>query len=137
MSEKSDHITREVQRLMDSGHNCAETIILTVGKAAIDDHDPSMCRLATGFGGGFGSTHQEICGALSGGALVIGSLHGRTNPKADKHQCYTLMADFRQRFIERFGSTCCADLVNGPISCTQIVQEAALMLLAALDGGEK
>jgi C_GCAxxG_C_C family probable redox protein len=137
MIEINDRVSHEVRRLMDGGHNCAEAIILAAGKEVIDDFDPSICRMATGFGGGFGSTHKEICGALSGGAMVIGALHGRTNPKADKYRCYTLMADYRQRFIDRFGSSCCGDLYQGPIACTQIVQEAALMLLEVLDGGEK
>jgi len=137
MSERNDHITREVRRLMDSGHNCAEAIILAVGEEVIDDFDPSMCRLATGFRGGFGACRDEICGAISGSVMVIGALHGRSDPKTGTAECDALVVGIRRQFIERFGSTCCRDLYQGPISCTQIVQETALMLLSALGGGEK
>jgi C_GCAxxG_C_C family probable redox protein len=137
MSRNYDHITDEIKQLMDSGHSCAEAIILSVGKEVIDDYDPSMCRLATGFRGGIGACRDEVCGAVSGGVMVIGALYGRSDPKASTERSDALVNDLRRQFIERFGSTCCRDLYQGPISCTQIVQESAVMLLSALDEIEK
>jgi C_GCAxxG_C_C family probable redox protein len=137
MPRNYDHISGKVKPLMDSGHNCAEAIILTVGKEVIDDYDPSMCRLATGFRGGIGSCRDEVCGAISGGVMVVGALYGRSDPKASTERSDALVNDLRRQFIERFGSTCCRDLYQGPIPCTQIVQETAEMLLSALDDIEE
>ena len=53
-----------------AGFHCAEA----VSKAVVEIHDQGICRdipkVATAFGGGVGRTHQDICGALTGGSLL-------------------------------------------------------------------
>lgn len=137
MTDNHEQITDEIGRLMNSGFNCAESIILVVGAEAIEDFDPSMCKLVTGFRGGFGCTKEELCGALSGGAVIVGALHGRTDPTVSMARSDTLLTDYRQQFIERFGTTCCRTICEGSIPCTQVVQEAAVMLLSLLNGHKK
>jgi C_GCAxxG_C_C family probable redox protein len=46
-------------------------------------------RIATGFGGGIGK-QGEVCGAVSGGVMVIGLLRGRTqsDDRAAKEAAY-------------------------------------------------
>ena len=44
--------------------------MLAVGGHVLGDLEPQCVRMATGFGGGVGGTHQEMCGALSGGVLA-------------------------------------------------------------------
>ena len=58
-------------------------MLLTVGGHVLGDLQPRCARMATGFAGGVGDTQQEMCGALSGGVLIIGGLLGRTSLDED------------------------------------------------------
>ena len=54
--------------------------MLAVGEHLLGPLDDQVLRMSSGLGGGLGSTQQELCGALSGGVLIIGALYGRTRP---------------------------------------------------------
>jgi C_GCAxxG_C_C family probable redox protein len=101
--------------------------------------DPQHVRMATAFGGGVGGTRDELCGALSGGILVIGGLHGRVTCQEDDDLAYELAKSYRRRFLDEFGDTQCAPLREGVEapggldSCAQLVEQATRVLLAILD----
>ena len=65
-----------------SGFHCAEAVAKAVLESLGHDANAAVAH-ATAFGGGFGGTYCEACGALSGGLLAIGHLHGRCEPAAD------------------------------------------------------
>jgi C_GCAxxG_C_C family probable redox protein len=95
--------------------------------------------MATALAGGLGNTQQEMCGALSGGALVIGGLLGRESLEEDDRAALNLAASFRQRFLAEFGYTQCARLrekviyaPGDPGSCAALVEQAAKILLELL-----
>jgi C_GCAxxG_C_C family probable redox protein len=67
-------------------------------------------RIATGFSGGMGGTKQELCGVFSMGAAVISALYGRTSSDTEDQDCQDLVALYRQRFLDRFGTLQCAEL---------------------------
>lgn len=120
--------------MMGAGFNCAETL-LRVGKESLglspDDLSP---RIATCFGGGLGRCHQELCGALAGGVMVIGLACGREQPGDPADLACNLAASFRQRFIEQNGSSTCGVLLErfGPqddwAACKRLVAETAGLL---------
>ena len=91
--------------------------------------------MATGFGGGVAGTYQELCGALSGGILVIGAAHGRQRSDEDDELAYSLVTAYRDRFLREFGDSQCERLrarieaPGGLDSCNQLVEQAATMLL--------
>jgi hypothetical protein len=58
-------------------------MLLVVGEHVLGDLGPRCARMATGLAGGLGDTQQEMCGALSGGVLVIGGLLGRESLNED------------------------------------------------------
>lgn len=95
-------------------------------------------RLATGLAGGVGGSEQEMCGALSGGVMVIGGLCGRNSPEEDDRSVYDLAARYRERFLAEFGSTRCRDVYEqmhapgGPGSCSFVAERAARILLGVL-----
>jgi C_GCAxxG_C_C family probable redox protein len=96
--------------------------------------------MATGFSGGLGDTREELCGALSGGVMVIGAVHGRTSAEEDDEVAIELSARYRQQFLETFGYTQCSalrekvvDAPGGPSSCGELVEQAAKILIAVLD----
>ena len=70
-------------------------------------------KAATGFGGGIGGSKSETCGALTGGIIAVGCLFGRKQSKDDKKTAYEIGAEFRQNFIESFGSSTCRNILEG------------------------
>jgi len=97
-----------------------------------------MRRAACAFAGGVGGSKQGMCGALSGGVMVIGSLYGRANLEEDEQLARNLAARYLEQFRAAFGSVNCAQVyerVHAPGasgSCTHVVEESAAILLDLL-----
>ena len=112
--------------------------MLAVGEYLLGHVDYWMQRMATGLAGGVGCSHQEMCGALSGGVLLIGALHGRTKPTEDDRECQRLAAEYRERFAQELGATRCGDLrakgygSGGTQPCSAVAERAARILLQVL-----
>ncbi len=99
--------------------------------------DDKQKRMATGMAGGIGGTHEEICGALNGGVMVIGALLGRIRPGEDDSRCMHLAAEYRKQFVCEFGATRCQTLRDsgygaGTTPCSVLVGRAASILLTIL-----
>ena len=98
----------------------------------------SYVRLATGLAGGMGNSKQEMCGALSGGAMVIGGLYGRESPEEDDQLAWDLATRYRDRFLAELGSTQCEVIyehMHAPDelgSCSSVGECAARILLDVL-----
>jgi C_GCAxxG_C_C family probable redox protein len=114
-------------------------MLLAVGGHVLDDLEPRYVRMATGLAGGVGDTQQEMCGALSGGVLVIGGLLGRASLSESDHRALTLATRYRRRFVAEFGDTQCARLRETAVyasgglgSCAVLVERAATILLELL-----
>lgn len=114
-------------------------MLLVVGEHVLGDLEPQCARMATGFAGGLGDTQQEMCGALSGGVLVISGLLGRERLSQSDRPALTLATRYRRRFLAEFGDTQCARLrettvyvPGGPGSCAALVERAAAILLESL-----
>ena len=98
----------------NSGFHCAESI----SKAIVEVHGSEtdgaeVQRYAAGFQGGIGGTHEDICGALSGGIVAIGCLRGRREAGEDNQALRELTTEYRRRFIAEFGSGNCQVLLDG------------------------
>jgi C_GCAxxG_C_C family probable redox protein len=98
--------------LFQGGFNCAEA----VSTAIVEWHGSGPAeytpKVATAFGGGIGGTKCETCGALTGGVIALGWLFGRTEPGADKQDVYARATEFRNRFLDAFGSTQCKAILD-------------------------
>lgn len=95
------------------GYNCAQSVAGAF--ADLTGLAPEQLMAATGgFGGGVGGSHAEVCGAVSGGVLVLSLLHPHTDgaDRAGKAAVYALTKEFRRRFEEVFGLTRCGDLLK-------------------------
>lgn len=135
------------QRAFDyfqSGFLCAEAVARIIVELFGKEPSPDIPRVATGFGGGVGGTHDEACGALSGGVIALGHLFGRTKPSDDYLAIFELVAEYRRRFTERFGSSRCGALLEGFgeqddwAECKKMSAEAAGILWEMLqDRGKK
>ncbi len=101
------------KRLFLEGYNCSQAVFcafcdvtgLEMGAAA---------RMASSFGGGLGRL-REVCGTVSGAALVLGMVRGYSDPKdyPAKKAHYALVQEFARRFREANGSIVCRELLRG------------------------
>ena len=106
-------IEDEVRRAFDSGLNCAESLLLAVGKDSGLEKDSArfIPRIATGFGGGI-ARNGDVCGALSGAVMAIGLTLGRDGSDQSRDQCYTAVNHFYNDFVQTFGSCKCRELTG-------------------------
>ena len=120
-----------------NGFHCAEAVAASVLEAMGENASEAAAH-ATAFGGGFGGTHEEACGALSGGLIAIGHLYGRREPGGDWDLPRELGKELRQRFINSFETTHCATLCErfGEESqmdeCRKLVRVVVKVLLEVL-----
>lgn len=100
-------------QLFLDGYNCAQAVFCAFEDMTGIDRDTGAA-LASSFGGGLGRM-REICGAVSGGAMVLGILKGYSDPKDGEHkkQHYALVREFAERFREQNGSYICRELLSG------------------------
>jgi hypothetical protein len=115
--------------------------VLAVGEHLWGHMDDGLLRASSGLAGGLGCSHLATCGALSGGALIIGTLHGRTHPDEDDSECNRLVCCYQDRFVEALGTSRCFDLrasgygSDGQWPCAVLVERAIHLLLEVLDTG--
>lgn len=134
-----EKIISDVVARMHENYHCSEAILLAAKKHYIPDLDPLAVRLSTPFAGGVGCSHMELCGALSGGLLVIGALYGREDAGTNDDLCQELALHWRDRFAREFGDTCCRDLREnwvgqpGQVDCTALVARATGLLVDFLE----
>ncbi len=130
-------ISRRAGDLLRAGWHCSEAVLGAVGPEVIPDWTPAYLRLANGFAGGVGGSHEEICGAAAGGVMVIGALFGREELQDDL-LAQRLTKEFRKRFLADLGETRCDPLrqnvvkVEGGLGSCDIVCERAAMVLLQL-----
>jgi C_GCAxxG_C_C family probable redox protein len=114
--------------------------MLSVGEHVLDDLDDQTRKMATGFSGGVGRTHRDLCGAFTAGVMIIGALYGRTNVEEDEIQCMRVVENYRHRFSEVLSSIYCYKLreerygSHNQEPCSVLVTRAANILMGILDG---
>lgn len=107
MSEKD----RAVE-LFKEGYNCSQSVFTAFAYRFGIDEDTAK-KISAGLGGGVGRM-REVCGAVSGAAMVIGSIASATEGKdsESKQKNYELVQEFVRRFIQENGSIVCGELLG-------------------------
>lgn len=117
---KAGHAER-ARDLFYEGYNCAQSVFCAFTDVTGMDLDTSA-RLSSSFGGGLGRL-REVCGCVSGAAMVLGAVKGYADPKdknAKKEQ-YERVREFAARYRESEGSIICRDLLlKGKVDPDQI-----------------
>ena len=94
------------------GYNCAQSVVMAFRDLTGYSEEESA-RLASSFGGGL-ARMREVCGTVSGMAIVAGILYGYADPKvpgaAANH--YALVQKLAEKFRERNGSIICRELLG-------------------------
>lgn len=131
--ERAD-VEEMARQALDSGFNCAESVLHSAGLHLGVNVDGKLTRVASGFGGGVGRSKRELCGALAGGLMAIGLAFGRDSGGQSCEEAYDLAATFRERFLARHGACACHELLErfGPQRhwecCRRLTGETAGML---------
>lgn len=99
------------------GYNCAQSVVMAFCDRTRLTEEESA-RLASSFGGGLGRL-REVCGAVSGMAIVLGILYGYDDPKAPGavQGHYALVQEAAGAFRAKNRSIVCRELLGdgGPI----------------------
>ena len=110
--DRMDH-AEKAKQLFCEGYNCSQAVLMAFSDLTGLDDDISA-KLASSFGGGL-ARMREVCGAVSGGAMVLGLLYGNDDPtdQEAKSAHYHLVQEFARRFKEQNGSIICRELLSG------------------------
>ncbi len=102
------------------GWNCAQAVAGACADLAGWKPEELM-PLAGGFGGGVGGSHEEVCGAVSGGVLILSLCfpHAQGSDQEAKRKLYRITKEFRRRFFEVFGFSRCGDLLRARPGVTE------------------
>jgi C_GCAxxG_C_C family probable redox protein len=134
-------IMQKAGELMDAGFHCSEAILLAIGEHYLGEVSSQAVRMSSPFAGGVGGSRLDLCGALTGGLMVIGGLTGREDAAVNDDRCQALAAEFRAEFLRSFGWLKCSDLkanwigTAGQESCRVLVEKAAGVLVSAIESG--
>ena len=115
------------RELFREGYNCSQAVTLAFAEEleARGISREMAAGLASSFGGGLGRL-REVCGCVSGMALVCGALEGYTDPKAAaaKQDHYKKIQELVTTFKNENGSYICRELLAGINTDTNPVPEA-------------
>lgn len=132
-------IAEKTKQYLNDGCHCSEGVLLAVGEHYLGKVEPLALRMSTPFAGGVGRTHEELCGALAGGIMLIGALYGRSVPQVNDERCQALAKEFRKRFQEEFGFIRCQDLKDnwvgkpGQETCADLSKRTSEILIDLLE----
>ena len=94
------------------GYNCAQSVFAAFAEEMGMDEKTAL-RMSSAFGGGMGRL-REVCGAVSGMFMVLGTLYGYDEAKNDaaKKELYTRVQSMAAQFREEYGSIICRELLG-------------------------
>jgi C_GCAxxG_C_C family probable redox protein len=106
-----------------NGYNCAQSILYAFRDEGNLDEEIAL-KMTTGLGAGMGRK-VEICGAVTGGILVLGFRHGRgsKDDPSVSEKTYDKTRELMDRFTAKHGTYNCRQLLNG---CDLATEEGKL-----------
>jgi C_GCAxxG_C_C family probable redox protein len=95
------------------GYNCAQSVFYSFCDDLHFDKDSAL-KMATGFGAGMGRK-EEVCGAVTGGIIVIGARYGRgeKDNRTATELTYKMTRELMDRFEKKHGTFICRKLLQG------------------------
>lgn len=98
--------------LFKSGCNCAQAVFLAFNDIMKLDEARAL-KLSSSFGGGFGRM-REVCGAVSGMCMVLGTIYGYDDVESQKLKMehYARIQKCMKEFEEVNGTYICRELIG-------------------------
>ena len=108
MTRSEQAVTKLVE-----GYNCAQSVFSAFCEELKLDQDTAL-KMACGFGAGMGR-NGEVCGAVTGGIMVLGAKHGRgeNEDRTATEATYARTRELMDQFARRHGTYLCRKLLNG------------------------
>ncbi|HBD92635.1 MAG: hypothetical protein A2015_05675 [Spirochaetes bacterium GWF1_31_7] len=106
------------------GYNCAQSVLFSFCDRLNISKDVAL-KLSNGFGGGMGR-RQEVCGAVTGGILVLNLLYGRgeNEDKQKQELTYSKVRELIEKFENKYDTINCKKLLDG---CELLTSEGQAM----------
>lgn len=122
---------RLAKELFESGYNCAQSVVLAYAEEmGLSRRDAA--KISSAFGGGMGRM-REVCGAVSGAFMVMGTVSGYFSPddKQGKKDLYERVQAFAADFRRDNGSIICAELLRTKKNADPVPAERTVGYYAA------
>lgn len=112
MEFQNSERAQKAMALFKEGYNCAQAVFLAFSDLYDMDAKAAAC-LSSSFGGGLGRM-REVCGAVSGMAMVAGMLYGYDSPTdyEGKTLHYARIQELAGEFTKENGSIICKELLG-------------------------
>ncbi len=109
----------KAELLFKQEFNCSQSILAAFGPQH-GLHEKLCLKLCTGFAGGM-SYQGKTCGAVTGAYMAIGLINGNyiPNDEVRKEFTYNHIREFNKRFLKKYSSANCNDLLGEDISTTE------------------
>lgn len=103
---------KKAESLFTQGYNCSQAVFAAYADLFGIDFETAL-KLSAGLGGGCGR-QRELCGAVSGAAMVIGLKFGATDgaDSDGKQLCYEKVREFTDEFKKNNHSIVCRELLG-------------------------
>ena len=102
---------QKAAELFTSGYNCSQAVFASFCDMTGYEEKAAL-RLASSFGGGV-ARHRDVCGAVSGAAMVLGILYGYDEPDAEQCKAhYARVSNFLNAFSDVHGTIVCRELLK-------------------------
>jgi C_GCAxxG_C_C family probable redox protein len=106
----------QMTELRKQGFYCSQILILQ-GLEMMGKNNPDLVRAMHGLAGGVGFS-GELCGALTGGASLLGLYAGKGMPEQPEDaqlgfMTYDLVKWFKANYAEQFGGIRCEEILAG------------------------
>lgn len=98
--------------LFREGYNCSQSVFLAFADRYDMDAN-TAAKISSSFGGGLARL-REVCGCVSGMAMVAGLLYGYDSPKdyQGKKEHYRRIQELANEFAKQNGSIVCRELLG-------------------------
>lgn len=108
-----DHAEKAAELFLE-GYNCAQAVAVAFCDVTELSEELSA-KMASSFGGGM-ARMREVCGAVSGMAMVAGILYGYDGPETGepKRAHYARIQELAAKFREETGSIVCREILKNP-----------------------
>lgn len=126
----------KAKELFKNGYNCSQSVFTAFADLYGIDKETAF-KLSTPLGGGFAG-NREICGAISGMAMVVGLEGGsaKVYDKDSRTENYNQVNGLIELFRQKFGSVYCKYLLNmeehdppvNKVDCSECVYFCAKLL---------
>lgn len=134
-----NNIETKTENYFKNGLCCSESIVKAILENQGFDQNENIVKAASGFCGGIGGSHEEICGALSGAILAIGFLYGRSNPNEDNDNIKFISSELLNCFKKKYHTTKCSRILetigeqkNGE-KCCELTANTSKLVLKLID----